>query len=350
MTFQDMYLRSRNSALYHMLYNMQRRGQAVGPCTGSSADQQPDDPQPQPTPPKPEPDVEASTQKELKDALSDPSKSEVLIEVEQPLSISGSPIVVPEGKVATIDLNGNSISTTGLDDQNTSDTVVAVRRGGTLILEDTSPDASGVVDGAQAPSIYNALKLTERGEPADGDPAKIVVESGTYKGTYYGISGNGGRQNTDVTINGGKFEGATPDDSVAVYQPQNGKLVINGGEFIASTCVVQKSGQAIINGGTFTGNGIAQPFVHNKNGWNNTGDCFVVESCNYPGSTPIVEINGGTFTSENGKPVASYAQAGYSRITKFVKGGTFNKELDADLVADGYVQVADGQMFKVVKA
>lgn len=49
--------------------------------------------------------------------------------------------------------------------------------------------------------------------------------------------------------------------------------------------------------------------------------------------------------AENAAPVASYAQAGHERLTHFVFGGTFSKQIDEELVADGFEQVkaADGQ-------
>ena len=207
----------------------------------------------------------------------------------------------------TIDIDGNVLDSEGLGTSaNTKDSLLAVRRGGTLILEDSA--GAGLVDGSKAGTIYAAVKLTEKGEDAEGEAAKVVINGGSYKGTYYAVTGNGSRQNTDVVINGGKFEGTAVNDSMAVYHPQNGVFVVNGGEFAGSTCFVQKSGKVTVNGGTFTANGVAQDFVHNRSGWNNTGDCFVVEACDYPGLLPEVEILGGTFISENGKPVASYAQ------------------------------------------
>ena len=118
--------------------------------------------------------------------------------------MSGEPLVVPEGKTITVDLNGMQIGSDGLAGTNTSDSIFAVRRGGTLILEDASDAGTGTVDGSKVRTIYAAVKLTEKGEQSDGEAASVVINSGTYVGTYYAVTGNGSRQNTNVTINGGK--------------------------------------------------------------------------------------------------------------------------------------------------
>ena len=76
-----------------------------------------------------------------------------------------------------------------------------------------------------------AVKLT-RAEDENGanpsSPAILTVNGGTLQGYYYGISGNGTRHGTSVTINnGGKIEGKY---GTGIYHPQDGTLSINGGE------------------------------------------------------------------------------------------------------------------------
>lgn len=249
-------------------------------------------------------------------------------------------IVIKGGKNTVIDLNGQTIDATSIAGES-KDAVFAVRRGGTLTL-----NGDGSVDGSKTDSVYTAVKLTVKNDSQLGDPANVVINGGTYKGTYYAVTGSGLRQNVNLVINNGTFIGTTKDDAQAVYHPQDGVATLNDGTYSGSTCVVVKAGKMTINGGTYVADGKAETFVHQA-GWKNTGDCIAIEACDYPGTKPIVEINGGTFTSVNAKPVASYAQTGYTRITKFVKGGKFNKELDADLIADGYEQVQDGDWWIV---
>jgi major membrane immunogen (membrane-anchored lipoprotein) len=241
-------------------------------------------------------------------------------------------------KNVTIDLNEKTISAKKL---NNSDSIFSVKRGATLTLS-----GNGKVE-SNDDSVYSAIKLTVKGETPTGESANVIINDGTYHGKYYAITGNGQRGDTDLTINGGTFN----SDALAIYHPQNGKLTINGGTFESNDCIIVKSGTVKITGGLFKSTGEKVEFKHNGNGWNETGDCFAVEACDYPGLIPNVEITGGTFISENGAPVASYYQDGYEdkRLTKFVKGGKFNKELDSDLIADGYEQKQDGDFYIVVK-
>lgn len=241
-------------------------------------------------------------------------------------------------KNVTIDLNEKTISAKNL---NNSDSIFSVKRGATLTLS-----GNGKVE-SNDDSVYSAIKLTIKGETSTGESANVIINGGIYRGKYYAITGNGQRGDTDVTINGGTFN----SDALAIYHPQKGKLTINGGEFEANDGIIVKSGTVKITDGLFKSTGEKVEFKHNTNGWNETGDCFAVEACDYPGSIPNVEITGGTFISENGDPVASYAQEGYEdkRLTKFVKGGKFNKELNSDLIADGYEQKQDGDFYIVVK-
>jgi len=282
----------------------------------------------------------ASSATELRDAMTK-AKDGDTIKLTAPITLADGQQSILVDKNLTFDLNGQTIEATSLAGD-TKDAVFAVKRGGTLTLNGT-----GTVDGSKVGSVYSAVKTTVKNETAEGPVAKLIINGGTYKGTYYAVTGNGSRQNTDVTINNGTFEGTTAGDSMAYFHPENGVLTINSGTFKGNDCIVVKSGTVKINNGTFEANGAMKEFEHSGNGWNCTGDCFIVEACDYPGQLPTVEITGGTFSSTNGKPVASYAQEGYTRITKFVKGGKFNKELDADLIADGYEQVQDGDWWIV---
>jgi hypothetical protein len=229
-------------------------------------------------------------------------------------------------------LNNQTISATELSGIS-YDSILSVKRGGTLTL-----NGKGVVDASKSNGkIYAALKLTVKGESNNGDCAKVIINDGTYQATYYAITGNGTRNNTDITINNGIFKGIA-SDSTSIYHPQDGKMIINSGTFSGADCIVIKSGDVKINGGVFKSFGVKKDYKHDGNGWSNTGDCFVVEASDYSKSQPTIEITGGVFISENGKPIASYSQDGYDsqRVVKFVKGGVFNKPIEEALIADGF--------------
>lgn len=208
MNIFDLMRQSRNAALYRILYQQRMNAQ----CVGGIGEDSPTPPSPDPDP---VPDVVVETQDALKEAFEEVEDGG-LIQLAASIDVSGEPLIIPEGKTVTVDLNGMTVESDGLTGTNTKDSIFAVRRGGTLILEDTSTDSSGKVDGSKVGSIYAAVKLTEKGEDDDGKPAKVIINSGTYVGTYYAVTGNGARRNTDVTVNGGKFS-STASDSIGFY-------------------------------------------------------------------------------------------------------------------------------------
>lgn len=240
----------------------------------------------------------------------------------------------------TLDLNGKTITNaTGY----TADYLLGVMRGKTLVVEDSAD--GGAITTTEVPC---AIKMTLYGEAADGDAATLVVNGGTICGKDYGISGNGTRQNTDITINGGVIKGANSNASLAIYHPQRGNLLITGGELIGNTGLAMKSGYLTITGGTIKGTGDGADYVHNSNGFNMTGDALAVEACDYPGGLPVVvKISGGSFISDHGDAVAYYQQADNYKLEneKFITGGTFSsdvRELVADGVAVAKIDYTDG--------
>lgn len=142
-----------------------------------------------------------------------------------------------------------------------------------------------------------------------------------------------GSTTTSGTINIKEGAKLTSDVS-AVYLPGVVNATISGGTITGATAIYQKSGTLNITGGTFIGNGAKADFVHNGNGANATGDAIVIENCGYPGGAPQIAISGGTFTSTNGKAVASYAYGNYKPITEFISSGTFSSEVN-EYVAEG---------------
>jgi len=107
-----------------------------------------------------------------------------------------------------------------------------------------------------------------------------------------------------------------------------------------------------ISGGTITANGEANAYIPVSSGFQDTGDALYVEhydnsanSENY--GTPTVTVTGGTFVSNNGNSIASYANPnnaanGVAALTQFVSGGCFNPAPADNLAKDGYVFSANG--------
>lgn len=248
----------------------------------------------------------------------------------------------------TLNLNGKTVTpaaTYGTDADGIRDYIFGVRYGGDLTV-----DGPGTITAGEKEVV--AIKLTLKGEVRANEQtfAKLTVNGGTIIGCYYAVSGNGGRPGTVVTINDGVIRGTAENDSVGIFNPQKGTLTINGGLIEGAMGVYAKSGEvtATVNAGTIRGTGIKGEYQPSNNGFENTGDAFVLDNCGYPGGAPQAAIEGGTFESEHGFSVASYAKAGYEPVTGFITGGIFSDDV-SEHCADGYVCWDNGGNFSVEK-
>lgn len=123
---------------------------------------------------------------------------------------------------------------------------------------------------------------------------ETVEVFGKVTGYSAALSGNGssGYENTLVIIREGAV--VTSTEGAAVYQPQDGELVIEGGSFSGKAAVYAKAGSVTITGGTFevTGMDSYREYRYNGNGCEPTGDAIILDSCNYPGGEPSLTIAG----------------------------------------------------------
>lgn len=167
----------------------------------------------------------------------------------------------------TLDLNGYTIKATSAC---TKDSIFIVLRGAEFTVDDSSEEKTGKIDVDNNEKVYAAIKLTKAGETSD-ESADLIINNGTIIGYYYAISGNGTRHNTNVTINGGKLTAYNKNDSLGIYNPQNGTVTINGGEITGTTGIEIRAGKLVVNGGTITGTGIPTNVLPNGNGSTTTG-------------------------------------------------------------------------------
>jgi len=247
-------------------------------------------------------------------------------------------------KAFALDLNGHTLSkgenwTTVTP---AHDAIVAIKHGGSLTINDTV--GTGVIDGTD---LAVGVKMTVAYDTDDTYPAVLVVNAGTIKGENYGISGNGlpGRGNTAVTINGGTILGVDPTgDSCGIFNPQAGTLTIAGGHIEGGQGIWIKSGTCTctVNAGTIVGTAPKAAYKTSTNGFNSTGDAFVVDNVGYVGGAPVPSIAGGTFVSSNSTAVASYADSKNSPIESFVSGGTFNTAVETEYCATGFIPADNG--------
>ena len=171
----------------------------------------------------------------------------------------------------------------------------------------------------------------------------VIDINGTINvtGNQAAIQTNGNDTNTGNIINVNDPAVITSAD-LAIYAAGDANYNINGGTITGASGVYIKSGKLTVTDGTIQANGAKSNYVANNNGANATGDGIVVDNCNYPSGSPEVIIRGGTVTSENADPVASYARDGQPKVTGFIYAGLYNKEFDASLLAQGYVLQSNG--------
>lgn len=255
----------------------------------------------------------------------------------------------------TLDLGGKTLSVNTSVKRNYCISVqygcTLTIKNGTLSMNPTSATKSNgiYVDGENSKVIIESDAIVN----ASGVSAVTIIGNATLEsaGTLsatgsFAIAGNGSTGNGGYTVNitGGSV---TSTDAPAIYHCNTGTVTISGGTITGATGVYQKSGTLNITGGSITGNGAAAEYVFNGNGANSTGDAVVIDNCGYPGGTPAPAISGGTFSSTNGKAVASYASGeGNEPVTGFISGGTFSSNVN-DLAASNMMAIQEGEKYVV---
>jgi hypothetical protein len=263
-----------------------------------------------------------------------------VLKLNQDLSLT-EPLVASASDI-TLDLNGHSITPAGTlamavigeTTTTSNDALIIVRKGAKLTIEDSSSDKSGLVDAKEIVMCAVKLTLKEDETTLKESTATLVVNGGTFKGNDYAISGNGTRNNTDITINGGKFTTYT-DSECAIYQPQYGKLVIKDGEIIGATAVEVRSGEVDIQGGTLEG---TATFSSTKNGNGATSKGVALAIAQHSTKQAIdVIVKAGTFKGEYAIHESNVQGNGADDINKValsVTGGTFEAPIYSEDVSN----------------
>lgn len=200
-----------------------------------------------------------------------------------------------------------------------------------------------------------------------GDNAELIVNGGVYVGSGYGISGNGNRHDSKITVNGGTIQGG----QVGIYHPQTGTLTVNGGNIEGATGIEMRSGTLVVNKGNVKATATSFEAKANGNGNSTKGAGIAVvqhttknsidvtvKGGNIQGNTPLYQgnvqnnaesdvakislsVEGGVFTVSNG----GTKSVSVENIKNYISGGEFSVAPTKDDMASN-VHVVNG----VVKA
>lgn len=239
-------------------------------------------------------------------------------------NITGS-IVVKEGNVLTLDLNGYTISS--------SSTVLSVNGGTVTITGNGKLESTGT-------GTDNYTVNISAGE--------FVLESGTVSGNSFAIYLNGG----NAKINGGTVN-AISSYSVHTIHINSGNLTVNGGTISAngstgSGALMLQGGNTKITGGSLytktTGEYGYACYATNTASLTISGGSFTLDApagkslC--IGSSVSASVTGGSYSSNSGgigidvtsntaNSIGAWANAFYSRLGGgFLSDNTFYKERD----------------------
>lgn len=262
--------------------------------------------------------------------------------------------ILVKGNV-TLDLNGHTIAPQ--DTLKVSGGYIGIDHGAKLTINDAS--GKGIITtGAGNSNVWAAIQMA-KGNTGNA-LSELVVNNGTIEGYYYGIVGNGNAHNTKITINNGSIKALNTNDSVGIYNPQMGDVIINNGTISGGTGIEMRAGNLTINGGTIKG--IAPTFTKDVNTNGSTTNGAGVSVAQHTTKNPInITINNGNISGQyafyewnphkndqaaldkinidindgNFETLLSGGYAVYSEDFKeFINGGKFNTSVTEYLAPD----------------
>lgn len=273
----------------------------------------------------------------------------------QPLSISNGSTAILVGNGAKVTLKDSSwtapsVSETGEVTMNgqaatAKSSVVAVVDGAEVTIESGNYVSTNSValwagvENAEPGTLIINNGYVQAQECSVGalKGGKLAINDGVFKANDNAvISGNGtpGLGNTEMEINGGTFVGKIQSNgyvACGVYHPQDGKLTINGGNFLIENGVgvLVRSGDVTINDANITTIGNVSGKVGDSKILSNCFDVVVDTRSKYPNyENSVTTINGGKFMADENVPsVSGIAAEGDSVVGKIiVNGGVYSSQ------------------------
>lgn len=273
-----------------------------------------------------------------------------------------SQLTVPEGKKATIDLNGNTLTTGNGKVINVNGGELTIEGEGTIINTnaggaDNRPiqvvnegilniNGGNIINNRDCAVNVNSgtinmndgyVQAQEVGILGFGESV-ININGGTIKGIdNFAVGGNGsaGLGGTTINITGGHIEGNIQSAgyvACAIYHPQDGILNVSGGEIVANGgCgILMRAGQLNMTGGEIRVTGAADLLGKVGDSKVTVGPHGVIydQLAHYPDNQNLeVVISNGSITSEHGKSVEILKDADHVANVSVI-GGTLNPEYE----------------------
>mgnify|MGYP005799759495 CR=1 FL=1 len=217
--------------------------------------------------------------------------------------------VITIDKAITLDLNGQTITATGISDNANP---IQVLEHGKLTIKDSA--GQGAIEATTPLSVEGGSLILENGKisvknTTNGygiyvsENGSVTVNGGEISSTYAPLSGNNTTGDMNFTVNGGTL---TAESGPAIYMPGQVNLTITDGTLNGGISL--RMGQVDISGGTINAtkgsiDPIDQFYDYSGNAW--LPDALYVFNGTYTsenaehGNSLNLNITGGTFTCEN---------------------------------------------------
>lgn len=280
------------------------------------------------------------TQENAEETLTN-MQADTIYEVSESLSVSRINVVGAGAELRYTGSEAGTITTTDSEkrgiyvDPNTSLVISRSSKAFTIDMSG-SKESQATIDDYSTFTLNTGVTII--GTVAYFRDSIVNINGGNVKTSDrggYALSGNSDYPAKEVNITGGNI---TSSDSIAIFQPQTGKLNISGGTIKGKTAVYARSGEINITGGTFEATGDYSTPNTIANGADPTGDCIAMQAYStYYGPAPVLTISKGTFKTANGEAVASYkVDENEEPATISITGGTFKKGSEAADVSQFY--------------
>jgi len=250
---------------------------------------------------------------------------------------SGNAGIRVAGGSAVLTGSGTLVNTTPYDSSHGGG-VASVEKDGELTIEGINVSAV-LEDDPVNKGQFGVLVMSN---------GKLTVNDGNFQTGWYCVSGNGAKTTADsvTTINGGEF---TSVADYAIYHPQPGNLVINGGVIKgAAGAIAANNGIIEINGGEFSvlGGGDTGNWSDGTSGLSD-----VALNLNARYGDVVCRITGGTFYATASGTIMIKTGNNHTVDLK-ISGGNFTQKPNDEWIAEGYVcsETANAEGFYTVTA